>query len=69
MPDYNIHVCKHCGTQCSGVYCNDCKKAEGRRAVDEANRKINPKFRCKVCEDGWYSTNVQSPSLGNIKIK
>jgi hypothetical protein len=54
---------------CTGVYCNSCKKAADRRSMDEENRKINPKFKCKVCDEGWYSPAVKNPSMGIIKAK
>ena len=70
MSDYAIHVCKHCSSVCSGVYCNSCKKAEDRRKMDEENKKLIPNFVCKVCELGWYSPMTKVFNSGFIeKIK
>jgi len=70
MSDFAIHKCKHCGTTCSGTYCNYCKKAEDRKKMDNENRKLNPNFVCKVCDLGWYSPSTKSFASGTIeKIK
>ena len=70
MSDFAIHECKHCGTPCSGTYCNQCKKAEDRREMDDENRKLNPNFVCKVCDLGWYSPAAKTFTDGCIeKIK
>lgn len=39
--DYMHHLCFHCGEWCTGKYCNFCKTADGRRKVDEQNKKIH----------------------------
>lgn len=53
--DFYIHLCKHCGTDCSGIYCGHCKTAEGRREMDAYNKKLNPNYICKPCDLDWYS--------------
>jgi len=45
--DFYIHLCKHCGTPCFGVYCKQCKTANGRKEMDKENKKIMPNFVCK----------------------
>ena len=65
--DFYIHLCKHCGTDCTGIYCNQCKTAEQRREMDRANKELKPDYVCKVCDLGWYSTFSRSFSDGLIE--
>ena len=50
-----ITLCNHCSTEIkSGKYCKNCATAEGRRLMDEENRKYfkenGLEFHCKHCE-------------------
>lgn len=70
----DIYVCKHCGGDASGVYCNLCNTADKRREMDLANKEIRKnegkEWICKVCELGWYSIFTKTYSSGLIeKIK
>jgi hypothetical protein len=62
-----IHLCRHCSKECSGAWCNDCKKSEQRKEMDEENKKLNQDFICKVCDLGWYSSLVQNYNSGVIE--
>lgn len=66
--DWSIHLCKHCGTECGGIYCNQCKTAAGRKELDENNKSIKPDHICKICDLGWYSTFSKFYSSGLIGI-
>jgi len=48
-----ITLCSHCSVQAKGKdkYCPQCKTAEGRREMDKNNKKLNPKYKCKVCKE------------------
>ena len=52
-----IQLCEHCGDKAvgSGRFCNDCKTAEGRRQMDEANvkhfKENGLEYNCEYCEN------------------
>ena len=50
-----VQICVHCKTPCSGKYCPNCRTAQGRRDMDEANRQHFkkhglPPYECPVCD-------------------
>ena len=46
-----IKLCFHCGIEiASGKYCEACKTASGRKEMENNNKKLNPKYKCKICE-------------------
>lgn len=51
-----IQLCEHCGDKAvgSGRFCANCKTADGRRKMDEANTEHftnhGLKFHCDFCE-------------------
>lgn len=46
-----IQRCMHCGeeTNKGNKFCNDCTYAKNRREMCEENKKLNPKYICKMC--------------------
>ena len=52
-----IYECVHCSARVSGSgrFCKDCKTADQRRDMDEANREhfkkeLGIEYHCKFCE-------------------
>ena len=50
----NVQICTHCGGNCTkdAKFCLYCNKAEKRRAMCEENLKLNPNYRCEMCNIG-----------------
>lgn len=48
-----IQLCSHCGdvTNKGNKYCTECVTVGKRREMCEENKKLNPKHKCKTCDE------------------
>ena len=47
-----LQKCTHCGddTNVGNKFCNFCTYSKGRKEMCEENKRIMPKYTCKMCE-------------------